>query len=34
MQDDKGRIGPYIRMNDVGEDAFSEFKKGISATSS
>lgn len=28
MQDDKGRIQLYIRMNDVGEDAFSEFKKG------
>jgi len=28
LQDDKGRIQLYIRMNDVGEDAFSDFKKG------
>lgn len=28
LQDDKGRIQLYIRMNDVGEEAFSDFKKG------
>lgn len=28
LQDDKGHIQLYIRMNDVGEEAFSEFKKG------
>ena len=28
LQDGKGRIQLYIRMNDVGEEAFSDFKKG------
>jgi lysyl-tRNA synthetase class 2 len=28
LQDDKGRIQLYIRLNDVGEEAFSDFKKG------
>ncbi len=28
LLDDKGRIQLYIRMNDVGEEAFTEFKKG------
>jgi lysyl-tRNA synthetase class 2 len=28
LQDDKGRIQLYIRMNDVGEDAFADLKKG------
>ncbi len=28
LQDDKGRMQLYIRMNDVGEEAFADFKKG------
>ncbi|SHH63815.1 lysyl-tRNA synthetase, class II [Sporobacter termitidis DSM 10068] len=28
LLDDKGRIQLYIRLNDVGEEAFSDFKKG------
>lgn len=28
LMDDKGRIQLYIRLNDVGEEAFSDFKKG------
>ena len=28
LQDDRGRIQLYIRMNDVGEEAFTDFKKG------
>lgn len=28
LVDDKGRIQLYIRLNDVGEEAFSDFKKG------
>ena len=28
LLDDKGRIQLYIRMNDVGEEAFADFKKG------
>ncbi len=27
IQDDKGRIQLYVRVNDLGEDAFAEFKK-------
>jgi lysyl-tRNA synthetase class 2 len=28
LDDDKGRIQLYIRLNDVGEEAFTDFKKG------